>query len=67
MMYSMTCTCGHEMTTEAGTRDEAVMKFKEMMGPEAAAAHTAEKHPGEAVPSQEEIGMMIEQSTKEKM
>ena len=67
MKYSMTCTCGHTMETEAGTREEAVMKFKGMMGPEAAKKHMAEKHPGEPVPSQEELGTMIEQSTKEVM
>lgn len=65
MNYTMTCTCGHTMTADAATREEAVSQFKTQMGPEAAAAHAAEKHPGEPVPSQEEIHAMIEQSTKE--
>ena len=61
----MTCTCGHKMETEAGSRQEAVQKIKDMMTPEAVAQHMAEKHPGEPVLSVEEVHAGIEQGVKE--
>lgn len=60
--YSMTCTCGHVMKVEAESREEAVQKMKAMMTEDMVAQHTAEKHPGEPVPSQEQVHMMIEQT-----
>jgi hypothetical protein len=63
--YSMTCTCGQEMTTDADSREQAVEKFKEMMSEGAIAQHCAEKHPGEPIPTKEQCDMMIEQTTKE--
>lgn len=63
--YSMTCSCGQEMTVDANSREEAVEKSKGMMTKEAIAQHCAEKHPGEPVPSKEQADSMIEQNTKE--
>jgi len=66
MKYSMTCTCGHEMSVEAENREEAVMKMQEMMTPEAIAAHWSEKHMGEDMqPSKEEMDAMIEEKLME--
>jgi len=62
--YSMTCTCGQEMAVNADSREEAVEKLQDMMTDEAIAAHIAEKHPGEPVPSKEQSNAMIEQNTK---
>jgi len=53
------------METEAGSRQEAVQKIKDMMTPEAVAQHMAEKHPGEPVLSVEEVHAGIEQGVKE--
>ena len=63
--YSMTCTCGQEMTVDADSREQAIEKLKGMMTEEAIAQHCAEKHPGEPVPSKEQSDEMIEQTTKE--
>ncbi len=58
--FSMTCSCGDNMTVEAENRDEAVMKMKEMMNADAIAAHMAEKPPGQPVMSVEDCHAMIE-------
>ncbi|HEX9721660.1 MAG TPA: hypothetical protein VGA53_00150 [Candidatus Paceibacterota bacterium] len=63
--YSMTCTCGHEMTVDAESKEQAVEQLKSMMTEEAIASHCAEKHPGEPVPSKEESDANIEQNTKQ--
>jgi len=47
--YSMTCTCGHEVSADAATRGEAVAKVKAMWTQEAVDAHVKEKHPGETM------------------
>ena len=60
MKYSMKCTCGDVMDMEAGTRDEAVAKFKEMMTQDAIDAHMAEKHPGKPSMTMAECHAMIE-------
>ena len=57
----MTCSCGDVMTVDADNREEAVTKMKAMMTPEMVASHMAAKHPGQPVPSQAEMGMMVEQ------
>ena len=59
--YLMTCTCGDVMNVEADSREDAVMKMKDMMNAEMVEQHMAEKHPGDPVPSQQEIHAMIEQ------
>lgn len=47
MTYSMTCSCGHEMSAEAATRQDAVAKMKAMMTQDYLDQHLAEKHAGE--------------------
>ena len=44
MNYSMTCSCGHVMAIDAGTRDEAVSKLKAAMTQEAFDQHFREMH-----------------------
>ena len=61
--YNMTCTCGHVISTDASTRDEAVSALKAMMNEEAIAKHIKEKHPGGPTPSVNEVHMMIEKNT----
>ena len=46
--FSMTCTCGHEMAIEAGSREEAVQKLQAMMTQEAVDQHLAEYHQNDA-------------------
>lgn len=62
--FSMTCTCGHTMTAEAGTREEAVQKIKAMMTPAAIAQHMAEKHPGQPALAVNQVHAMIEQAVQ---
>jgi len=59
--YSMTCSCGDAMTTEAATREDAVQKMKAMMTPDAVAKHMAEKHPGQPVLPVSQVHAMIDQ------
>ena len=65
MTYSMQCSCGDTMTMEAGSREEAVIKFKDMMTEDAISQHMTEKHPGQPVMSVAECHAMIEQHVKE--
>lgn len=58
--FKMTCSCGDTMTVEAADRNEAVSKFKDMMGEAAIAAHMSEKHPGQPVMSVADCHAMIE-------
>jgi len=61
-----TCTCGDDSEpVEADTKEGAVDKIMEQMTPEAVAAHMAEKHPGQAVPSQEEARAGVEATVHE--
>lgn len=59
----MKCTCGHVMTLDAQSKDEAVTKFKQMMDQTALDAHWMEKHQGDTMPKPtlEQSHMMIEQ------
>ena len=61
----MTCTCGDDISIDAGSREEAVLRLKEMMDDEAVMTHVSESHSGESAPTMEEIHAMIEQTTKE--
>lgn len=61
--FSMTCTCGDTLKTDATTRDEAVQKIKAMMTPAAVAQHLAEKHPGQPV-LVTQVHSMIEQGVQ---
>lgn len=67
MKYSMTCTCGEKMSVEAANREEAIEKLKAMAGEEATAQHMADKHPGDPVPTQEQVAAMIDQNTVEEV
>jgi hypothetical protein len=60
--FSMTCTCGHTMTMDAGTRDEAVSKFRAMMTQEMLDEHMRQYHqPNEQKPTLEQAHAMIGQ------
>lgn len=50
MTYAMTCTCGHKMTVDADSRDEAVSKMQDMMDDAAIKAHWEEFHADDAMP-----------------
>ena len=63
--WQSTCTCGDAMDVEAESKDEAIDKTMAMMTPEMVAAHMAEKHPGQAVPSQEETRTGVESTIHE--
>lgn len=64
-MYSMKCSCGDVMKTNAADRNEAVSKIKAMMSEDAIAKHMAEKHAGQPVQSKADVDMQIEQQTVE--
>jgi predicted RNase H-like HicB family nuclease len=64
MTYSMTCSCGDVMTVQGGTREEAVRNMKEATTEKAVTEHMKQKHPGEKVPTVEEIRGMIEHGLK---
>jgi hypothetical protein len=57
--YSMTCSCGDAMKIEADSREGAVTKLQSFMDAESIAAHMAEKHPSEVVPSLADIHAQI--------
>ena len=63
MKYSMKCTCGHVMTVDAGTREEAVGKLKTMMTQQALDDHWNQYHMQDTQPKPtvEQSHMMIEQ------
>ena len=59
--FSMTCSCGHEMSAEAPTREEAVQQVKAMMTQEAVEQHLAEKHPEGPSMTMAQVHSQIEQ------
>lgn len=63
--WQSTCTCGDTMDVEASSKEEAIDKTMAMMTPDKVAAHMAEKHAGQAVPSQEETRAGIEATIHE--
>ena len=65
MKYSFKCTCGHVMTADAANREEAVVKLKAMMTPDAITEHMTQNHPGEPAITQEQVYAGIEQGTVE--
>ena len=67
MKYSFTCTCGHKITVDAATKDEAVTKIQEMMSQDAIGAHMPEKHSGDPVPTKEQSDAMIAQMVVEEV
>ncbi len=65
MRYSMTCSCGDEITARARTRDKAVKKMKALLNEDAVYEHMAQKHLGDAVPAIEHVHEVIEQNLKD--
>jgi len=59
--FSMTCSCGHEMSVDAATRQEGVAKMKAMFTKEAVDQHLADKHPGEPPMTVAQVHGQIEQ------
>lgn len=65
MKYSFKCTCGQIMTVDGNNREEALQNAKDMMTEEAVKSHMEEKHPGQPVPSQDQVYAMIEETLVE--
>ncbi len=63
MKFSMKCTCGHVVTVDADNMEGAVEKIQGIMTEDAIAAHMAEKHAGEPVPSKEQSDANIAKMT----
>lgn len=63
MKFSFKCTCGHLVTVDADSHEDAVKKIQGIMSEEAIAAHMAEKHAGEPVPTKAESDAMVVQMT----
>lgn len=65
----MKCTCGHDMTVEAATKEEAVTKMQQMMDQKGIDAHWMENHKEDKTPkpSLEQVHAMIEQNLHEDM
>jgi hypothetical protein len=57
--FQMTCSCGHEIKVNAADRDDAVRRVQATMGKDAIAEHIKERHPGEPVPTVEQVHAMI--------
>lgn len=64
MKYTMSCSCGDVMTVDAATREEAVKSVKKLMTEQAIVDHMTQKHPGETVPTCEQVRTTIEQNLK---
>jgi hypothetical protein len=64
--YSMICLCGHEMKTQADSREAAVGKMQEEMTQAALNKHMKEYHrPDDAKPSLAEAHRQIAQNLQE--
>lgn len=65
--FSMKCSCGHVMTVDANTREEAVEKMKTMEDQNALDQHWTEKHQNDTMPKPtlEQAHMQIEQNMVE--
>lgn len=65
--YSFKCTCGHVVTVDANTREEAVEKMKAMMDQNGVDQHWAQNHQNDTMPKPtvEQTHMMIEQNLVE--
>ncbi len=60
----MQCTCGHTITADAESREDAVAQIKDIMTPDAIAKHMEEKHKGQPIPSNDQVYAMISQTTQ---
>lgn len=59
--FSMTCSCGHEMSVDAVTREEGVANMKAVMTQDAVDQHLADKHSGEPKMTVAQVHGQIEQ------
>jgi hypothetical protein len=57
----MTCSCGDTMTIEAPSREAAVGQLRGMMDEAGIAHHFADRHPGQPVPTVEDVHAMLDQ------
>lgn len=62
MNYRMQCSCGHALYRGAGSREEAVEKFKAVETQDAINQHMATYHKGEPAITVAQAHAMIEQS-----
>jgi hypothetical protein len=54
--YEMTCSCGDSMRMDGESKEDAVDKLmSQVMTPAAVQQHVNDKHPGEQVPSTEQL------------
>jgi len=65
--FSMTCTCGHEMSVDAATKEEAVAKLQQMMDQKGIDAHWAENHKEDTAPKPgiEQVHAMVAEKVHE--
>lgn len=66
--YSMTCSCGQVMSVEGNTREDAVVKMKQMMDQVGLDTHWAQFHKGKPdseKPTVEQSHAMIDQMLQE--
>lgn len=65
--YSVTCTCGHDMTVESATKEEAAEMLKKMMDQNGVDGHWADKHANDTSPKPtvEQCWAMIDQTIHE--
>ena len=48
--FSVTCTCGHVMSVDANTKEEAVRKLNQMMDQKGLDDHWAKNHASDSMP-----------------
>ena len=53
------------MSVDAGSKEEAVIKLKEMMNEESVMNHISESHSGESAPTVQELHSMIDRSMRQ--
>ena len=63
--YSITCTCGEIISVDAGSKEEAITKLKDMMNEEAVMNHISESHSGESAPTVQEIHSIIDKTMQQ--
>jgi hypothetical protein len=62
--FSMTCTCGHVISVDAASRQDAAQMIKNIMTADAVAAHMKEKHPGQPLIPVSQVHAMIDQNVQ---
>lgn len=58
--WQVTCSCGDVFDVEAEGKEAAMEAMQAKMTPEVVAAHWEEKHAGQPMPSEEQMGAMLE-------